>query len=256
MKRIATPWKEIKTHTGTGSKIARWVKSLLERDDYSDSVLALVGKGGGSWCEASAPTVELLLSKQAEAEHADASASTTMRAPGQQEDPEYDGKAGGQPSAVVPKKRKKGAKPTDSEQLVAGYSGMGMQLLKDEEWGGLKGKGQKTGVNDFWGVNKAGGENATYREMCDGLKPSKDGSKPHDVDEYQQRLLPALARSIVPVSAGYGLPAAGANRLRWLGLEAPGPLEKSYKELGGQPIWLACRRRDISLPGSLNGVLR
>lgn len=79
---------------------------------------------------------------------------------------------------------------------------------------------------------------------------------PNEFTSFQQQLLPALANSVVPTTAGYGLPAAGVNRRRWLGLEAPGPLEKIYPETNGQPLWLACQLQDTELPKSLTGFER
>lgn len=64
-------WKDLKTHTGTGIKITRWVKDLLEGDDDSDFAIALVGKKGGAWCEASAPTIDLLLNKLNDTDYVD-----------------------------------------------------------------------------------------------------------------------------------------------------------------------------------------
>ncbi len=42
----------------------------------------------------------------------------------------------------------------------------------------------------------------------------------------QQALLPRLADALVPIKASYGLPACGAVRRRWLGLDPAGPLER------------------------------
>lgn len=79
---------------------------------------------------------------------------------------------------------------------------------------------------------------------------------PSEFSASQQQLLPLLAHAPVPIAAGYGLPAAGANRRRWFGVEPPGPLERSYEELNGQPLWRACQEGPVPLPPSLTGFAR
>lgn len=71
----------------------------------------------------------------------------------------------------------KAVKGKDAATINQAYEGI---TLRDD-WGGLQGgaAGKSTGVNDYWGINKAGGEYAAYRKMCEGLSDSKDGSKIH-----------------------------------------------------------------------------
>ncbi|XXX81732.1 hypothetical protein WMF30_23520 [Sorangium sp. So ce134] len=67
---------------------------------------------------------------------------------------------------------------------------------------------------------------------------------PEELSAEQRAVAEGLARTrLVPI-AGLGLPACGASRRRWIGLEPPGPLERRIEiEIGGErkalPVWRA-----------------
>ncbi|MGK3971058.1 HEAT repeat domain-containing protein [Sorangium sp. So ce118] len=74
---------------------------------------------------------------------------------------------------------------------------------------------------------------------------------PEELSAEQREIAEGLAATkLVPI-AGLGLPACGASRRRWIGLEPPGPLERHVEvEIAGQrrtlPVWRAWRELNVS----------
>ncbi len=67
---------------------------------------------------------------------------------------------------------------------------------------------------------------------------------PEDLSEPRRSVALRLARTWLLPGGGFGLPAAGRTRRRWLGLDAPGPLEQEIEvKVDGKarrwPVWRA-----------------
>lgn len=74
-------------------------------------------------------------------------------------------------------------------------------------------------------------------------------SKPDQLSDAQQALAHRLADSPLFVTAGYGLPASGPVRRRWLGLDPPGLMERLVEFEGrSEPLYWVWRSQTIGSP--------